>query len=36
VLAVQTGWQNPVKQLLKEGKPVTGATITIPSPEVAD
>jgi 2-keto-3-deoxy-L-rhamnonate aldolase RhmA len=35
VLAAQTGWQNPVKQLLKEGKPVIGATITIPSPEVA-
>jgi len=28
-------WENPVRKLLKEGKPVIGATITIPSPEVA-
>ena len=31
----QAPWQNPVKKLLKEGKPVIGATISIPSPEVA-
>ena len=28
-------WENPVKKLLREGKPVIGATITVPSPEVA-
>ena len=28
-------WQNPVRALLKEGKPVIGATITVASPEVA-
>jgi 2-keto-3-deoxy-L-rhamnonate aldolase RhmA len=28
-------WENPVKTLLREGKPVIGATITVPSPEVA-
>ncbi len=31
----QTEWENPVKTLLREGKPVIGATITVPSPEVA-
>lgn len=30
-----TEWQNPVRQLLKEGKPVIGATITVASPDVA-
>lgn len=28
-------WENPVKKLLREGKPVFGATITLTSPEVA-
>jgi 2-keto-3-deoxy-L-rhamnonate aldolase RhmA len=28
-------WQNPVRQLLAEGKPVIGGTITVASPEVA-
>nr|MCU0229503.1 hypothetical protein [Bryobacterales bacterium] len=28
-------WENPVRKQLKAGKPVIGATITIPSPEVA-
>ncbi|MFN0104853.1 MAG: HpcH/HpaI aldolase family protein [Bryobacteraceae bacterium] len=31
----QATWENPVKKLLKEGKPVIGATITVASPEVA-
>jgi len=31
----QTAWENPVKKLLKEGKPVIGATITVASAEVA-
>jgi 2-keto-3-deoxy-L-rhamnonate aldolase RhmA len=30
-----SGWENPVKQLLRDGKPVIGATITVASPEVA-
>jgi 2-keto-3-deoxy-L-rhamnonate aldolase RhmA len=28
-------WENPVRKLLAEGKPVIGATITVASPEVA-
>lgn len=28
-------WKNPVKELLREGKPVIGATITTASPDVA-
>jgi len=28
-------WENPVKKLLREGKPVIGCTITVPSPEIA-
>jgi 2-keto-3-deoxy-L-rhamnonate aldolase RhmA len=28
-------WENPVRKLLREGKPVIGATITVPSPEIA-
>jgi 2-keto-3-deoxy-L-rhamnonate aldolase RhmA len=28
-------WENPVKKLLNEGKPVIGATITVASPDVA-
>src|SRR3989442_15261091 len=31
----QTHWENPVKKLLREGKPVIGATITASSVEVA-
>ena len=31
----QPAWENPVRKLLKEGKPVIGATITAASPEVA-
>lgn len=27
-------WENPLKQLLREGKPVVGMTITVPSPDV--
>ncbi|MBM3813793.1 MAG: aldolase [Acidimicrobiia bacterium] len=34
-MQAQTLWQNPVKQQLKEGKPVIGATITVASPDVA-
>lgn len=33
-LAAQTDWENPVKKLLREGKPVVGLTVTIPSPDV--
>ena len=31
----QAKWENPVKKLLREGKPVVGLTVTIPSPDVA-
>jgi 2-keto-3-deoxy-L-rhamnonate aldolase RhmA len=31
----QSKWENPVKRLLREGKPVVGLTMTIPSPDVA-
>ncbi len=31
----QTEWENPVRKLLQEGKPVIGATVTLPSAEVA-
>ncbi|MBM3724345.1 MAG: aldolase [Acidobacteria bacterium] len=34
-LEAQNRWVNPVKQLLKEGKPVIGATITTASVDVA-
>ncbi|MFB3828751.1 MAG: HpcH/HpaI aldolase/citrate lyase family protein [Bryobacteraceae bacterium] len=34
-LEAQTGWENPVKQTLREGKPVVGLTVTIPSADVA-
>jgi len=33
-LSAQTDWENPVKKLLREGKPVVGLTVTIPSPDV--
>ncbi len=35
LLPAQSAWENPVKKLLKEGKPVIGATITVPSTDVA-
>lgn len=35
VLQGQAKWENPVKKLLREGKPVVGLTVTIPSPDVA-
>lgn len=35
VAQTQPEYENPVKKLLKEGKPVIGATITVPSPEIA-
>lgn len=31
----QGQWENPVKSLLKQGKPVIGATVTVASPDVA-
>jgi 4-hydroxy-2-oxoheptanedioate aldolase len=31
----QAAWENPVRKLLREGKPVIGVTITAASPEVA-
>lgn len=31
----QTEWENPVKKALREGKPVVGLTVSIPSAEVA-
>lgn len=34
-LFAQPAWENPVKKLLKEGKPVIGITITAASPEIA-
>ena len=34
-LVAQTAWENPVKTLLREKKPVVGATITVASPDVA-
>jgi 2-keto-3-deoxy-L-rhamnonate aldolase RhmA len=35
VLHAQSEWENPVKKTLREGKPVIGLTVTVPSPEVA-
>lgn len=34
-VSAQTAWENPVKRLLREGQPVLGATITVPSAETA-
>ncbi len=34
-VTAQTGWENPVKRELREGKPVVGLTMTVPSPDVA-
>jgi 2-keto-3-deoxy-L-rhamnonate aldolase RhmA len=31
----QAEWENPVRKLLKEGKPVIGVTLTVASPEIA-
>ncbi len=33
--AQEQRWENPVRKTLKEGKPVVGATITVPSADVA-
>lgn len=33
--AVSGEWENPVRKTMKEGKPVVGATITVPSADVA-
>ncbi|MGC9971935.1 MAG: aldolase/citrate lyase family protein [Bryobacteraceae bacterium] len=35
VLHAQSEWENPVKKTLREGKPVIGLTVTVPSAEVA-
>ncbi len=32
---IQERWENPVLKLLKEGKPVMGSTVTVPSVEIA-
>jgi 2-keto-3-deoxy-L-rhamnonate aldolase RhmA len=34
-LAAQPQWENPIKKLLREGKPIIGATIQVPSVETA-
>ncbi len=34
-LGAQTRWENPVRKLLQEGKPVVGATITVANVDVA-
>ncbi len=34
-LEIDPSWENPVKKSLREGKPVVGLTITVPSAEVA-
>jgi 2-keto-3-deoxy-L-rhamnonate aldolase RhmA len=34
-LYAQTGWENPVKVSLREGKPVIAGTVTVASPDVA-
>jgi len=34
-LSAQTPWENPVKKMLKEGKPVVGLTVTVPSADIA-
>jgi 2-keto-3-deoxy-L-rhamnonate aldolase RhmA len=31
----QVVWENPVKRTLREGKPVVGITLSVPSPEIA-
>lgn len=31
----EANWENPVRKLLREGKPVIGATITVANPDVA-
>ncbi len=34
-LDAQTPWENPVKKALKQGKPVVGLTVSVPSAEIA-
>ena len=34
-LAAQGPWANPIRKLLKEGNPILGATVTVPSVEIA-
>ena len=34
-LELEPSWENPVRKSLREGKPVVGLTITVPSVEVA-
>ncbi len=34
-LAAQAAWENPVKKSVREGKPVVGLTLTVPSADVA-
>jgi len=34
ILSAQSQWENPVKRSLREGKPVVGLTVSIPSPDV--
>jgi 2-keto-3-deoxy-L-rhamnonate aldolase RhmA len=34
IVSAQTEWENPVKKTLREGKPVVGLTITVPSADV--
>jgi len=34
-LSAQSEWKNPVKEALREGKPVIGLTVTVPSPDIA-
>jgi 2-keto-3-deoxy-L-rhamnonate aldolase RhmA len=34
-LSAQTDWENPIRKTLREGKPVVGLTVTIPSGDVA-
>jgi len=35
IASAQTEWENPVKKTLRDGKPVVGLTMTIPSADVA-
>ena len=34
-VGAQEVWENPVKKLLREGKPAVGLTMTVPSPDIA-
>jgi 2-keto-3-deoxy-L-rhamnonate aldolase RhmA len=31
----EIAWENPVRKTLRDGKPVVGITLTVPSPEIA-